>query len=90
MNLTFFGLTRNLKGVEANARTMARALAKARKIGGSMMVVIPREVVEQEDIREGELIELEVRRARKSWFGATPGISPFAHEDEGDEAFDRK
>ncbi len=81
---------RNLKGVKPDELTMARALAKAKKIGGSMVVAIPREVVEQEDIREGELLELEFRKARRSWFGATPGISPFAHEDEGDEAFDRK
>lgn len=63
---------------------MARALARARKIGGSLVVTIPREVVEQEDIAEGEFVELEVRKAKRSWFGATPGIGPFTHEDEMD------
>ena len=63
---------------------MTRTLAKARKIGGSLMVTIPKEVVEQEDIREGELVELEVRKAKRSWFGATPGIGHFTHEDEMD------
>ena len=61
---------------------MTRALAKARKIGGSLMVTIPKEVVEQEDIREGEFIELEVRKAKRSFFGATPGIGPFTREDK--------
>ena len=63
---------------------MARTLAKARKIGGSLMVTIPKEIVEHEDIREGEVVELEVRKAKKSWFGATPNIGTFTHEDEMD------
>lgn len=48
------------------------------------MVTIPKEVVEQEDIHEGEMVEVDVHKARKSWFGATPGIGPFTHEDELD------
>jgi bifunctional DNA-binding transcriptional regulator/antitoxin component of YhaV-PrlF toxin-antitoxin module len=68
---------------------MARALAKARKIGGSLMITIPKEVVEQEDIRAGEMVEVEVRKAKKSWFGSTPGIGPFTHDDEGEDEFDR-
>lgn len=60
---------------------MARTVAKARKIGGSLMVTIPKEVVEQEDIREGQLVELEVRKARRSFFGASPGVGPFTRED---------
>jgi len=61
---------------------MARTVVKTRRIGGSLMVTIPREVVEQEDIREGELLEVEVRKARRSFFGITPGIGPFTREDE--------
>jgi antitoxin component of MazEF toxin-antitoxin module len=61
---------------------MARALAKARKVGGSLMVTIPKEVVEQEDIREGEIVEVEVRKAQKNFFGVTPGIGPFSREDK--------
>jgi bifunctional DNA-binding transcriptional regulator/antitoxin component of YhaV-PrlF toxin-antitoxin module len=45
------------------------------------MVRIPKEVVEQEDIREGEMLELDVRKARRQWFGITPKISDFTHED---------
>lgn len=48
------------------------------------MVRIPKEAVEQEEILEGELLEVEVRKARRSWFGAFPGIGPFTHEDELD------
>ena len=63
---------------------MAKALSKARKVGGSIMVRLPKEVVQQEGIHEGEMVELEVKKAKKSWFGSTPGIGPFSHEDELD------
>lgn len=63
---------------------MPKALVKARKIGGSIVARIPKELVEQEGIREGELVELEVRKARKDWFGAFPDLKPFTREEELD------
>jgi len=72
----------NLKNAEAQESPMARTVVKARKIGGSLMVTIPKELVEQEDIREGELVELEVKKAKRSFFGITPGIGPFTSEDK--------
>lgn len=63
---------------------MARVLAKTRRVGGSIVVSIPKEVTEQEGIREGELVELEVRKAKKDWFGATRGVGPFTKQDELD------
>lgn len=71
----------NVKSAASPKGAMARTVAKARKIGGSLMVRIPKEVVEQEDIREGELVELEVRKARRSFFGISPGVGPFTRED---------
>jgi antitoxin component of MazEF toxin-antitoxin module len=63
---------------------MARTLAKVRKIGGSLVVTIPKRLAEQEDVREGDLVKIEVRKARKSFFGATPGIGSMTREDELD------
>ncbi len=63
---------------------MAKALVKTRRIGGSIMVRIPKELVEQEDIREGELLELEVRKAEKDWFATLPRLKPFTREEELD------
>lgn len=63
---------------------MARALVRARKVGGSIVVSIPKEATELEGIREGELIEIEVRKAKRDWFGATKGVGPFTKEDELD------
>ncbi len=63
---------------------MARVLVRTRKVGGSIVVSIPKEATEQEGIREGELVELEVRKARKDWFGATKGVGSFTKKDELD------
>jgi antitoxin component of MazEF toxin-antitoxin module len=61
-----------------------KALVKSRKAGGSIIVSIPKEVVEHEGIRGGELLEIDVRKAKKDWFGALKGIGPFTKEDELD------
>ncbi len=63
---------------------MARVLVKTRKVGGSIIVSIPKEATEQEGIREGELLELDIRKVRKDWFGATRGVGRFTKEDELD------
>ena len=72
----------NLKSAPDSEPPMARTVAKTRRVGGSLMVTIPKEVIEQEGIREGELVELEVRKAKRSFFGITPGIGPFTREDK--------
>jgi bifunctional DNA-binding transcriptional regulator/antitoxin component of YhaV-PrlF toxin-antitoxin module len=63
---------------------MTKALVRSRKVGGSIVVSIPKELAEHEGIREGELLEIEVRKAKKDWFGAFKGIGPFTKEDELD------
>ncbi len=63
---------------------MARAIVRSRKIGGSIVVRIPKEATEQEGIRAGELVEVEVRKARKDFFGALKGVGKFSREDELD------
>jgi uncharacterized OB-fold protein len=63
---------------------MTRAVVRAKRIGGSIMVRLPKEVVDQEDIKEGEMVEVEVRKARKSGYGIDPGIGPMTREDELD------
>ena len=63
---------------------MSRALVRTRKIGGSIVVTIPKEVADQEQIREDELIEVEVRKPRGDWFGAFPQLEIFSREEELD------
>jgi antitoxin component of MazEF toxin-antitoxin module len=74
----------NLKKRAVVEGVMARTLAKTRKVGGSLMITIPKEVVEQEDIHAGELVELVVKKARKNAFGIDPAIGPMTREDELD------
>jgi len=58
------------------------ALARVRKVGGSLIVTIPREVAEEEGVKPGELVNIEIRKTKKSFFGAARGIGPFTREDE--------
>ena len=58
------------------------ALARVRKVGGSLIVTIPREVAEEEGVKPGELVNIEIRKTKKSFFGAVRGIGPFTREDE--------
>ncbi len=64
---------------------MEEALAKARKLGGSIIVTIPKDIVDEEGIRSGETIRIVVEKVKKSGFGAFKGIGPFTKEDEFDE-----
>ncbi len=49
------------------------ALARVRKVGGSLVVTIPKGVAEEEGVKPGELVNIEVRKTRKSYFGALQG-----------------
>lgn len=61
---------------------MTAAVARTRKLGGSLMVTIPREVVEAEGLVEDQLITLEVSKMKISGFGMAKGIGPFRKEDK--------
>ena len=57
-------------------------LTKLRKVGGSVMARIPKEVLEHESLHPGETVKLEVKKVKISGFGALKGIGPFTKEDE--------
>ena len=57
-------------------------LIKLRKVGGSVMARIPKEVLEQESLQPGETVKLEVKKVKKSAFGSLKGIGSFTKEDE--------
>ena len=61
---------------------MTECLAKTRKVGGSLVVTLPKELVESEKIKEGEIIEIKVKKLRKKGFGILKGVGPFTLEDE--------
>ncbi|HLD57486.1 MAG TPA: AbrB/MazE/SpoVT family DNA-binding domain-containing protein [archaeon] len=59
-----------------------KTLTRTRAIGGSLMVTIPKELVREEQIHEGQLVEIEVKKPKKSFFGIARGVGPFTKEDE--------
>jgi len=59
-----------------------KTITRTRKIGGSLVVTIPKEIVREERLREKELVEVKVKKVKKSWFGAFKGIGPFTKEDK--------
>ena len=64
---------------------MQETIVKARKLGGSLIVRIPKEIVEQEAIHAGEIVEIRVRKIKRSWFGAFKDLKPMTREEEFDE-----
>jgi antitoxin component of MazEF toxin-antitoxin module len=61
---------------------MAKCLTKTRKVGGSIVVTLPKEFVKTQKIRENEYVEITVKKCRKDGFEALKGVGPFTAEDE--------
>ena len=57
-------------------------LVKTRRVGGSLVVTLPKEVTESRGIKEGENIEITVKKLHVDGFGAHRGIGPLNAEDE--------
>lgn len=59
-------------------------LAKTRAVGGSLIVTIPKEIVERDEIKKGELIDIEVKKVKVSGFGILKGkkLPRFTRKDE--------
>jgi hypothetical protein len=61
---------------------LAGCLTKTRKVGGSIVVTLPKELVQSQKIKENEFVEITVKKCRKDGFGIFKGMSPFTVEDE--------
>ncbi|HLC54800.1 MAG TPA: AbrB/MazE/SpoVT family DNA-binding domain-containing protein [Candidatus Nanoarchaeia archaeon] len=64
-----------------------KSLARARRIGGSLVITIPMEIVKEEQIEEGELLEFAVKKSRRSYFGIAKEIKSFTREDRMKDRF---
>ena len=51
-----------------------KVVSKTKKIGGSIMVRIPKDLVEAEGIVENQTVEIEIKKARISGFGMLKGF----------------
>lgn len=61
---------------------MAGCLTKTRKVGGSIVVTLPKKLVETQKIKENQFVEITVKKCRKDGFGIFKGMAPFTVEDE--------
>lgn len=61
---------------------ISMSLVKARKTGGSLVVTLPKELVESKKIKEGEILEITVKKVRRDGFGVLRGMKSFTAEDE--------
>lgn len=61
---------------------MSGSLTKTRKVGGSIVVTLPKAIVDSQQIKEGEIIEISIKKVRKDGFGILKGVGPFTAEDE--------
>ena len=56
---------------------MSEIIQRIKKIGGSLMVRIPKEIVDIEHIKAGEAVRVEIQKIKKDMFGAFPKLKPF-------------
>ena len=59
-------------------------LTRTRRIGGSLIITIPKEIVREESLKEDELVGIKIEKIKKSGFGILKGMRSFSKEDELD------
>ena len=59
-----------------------KGLTITRIIGGSLVVTLPKEIVREKALVEGETIEIEVIKPKRDFFGILKGVGRFTKEDE--------
>ena len=57
-------------------------IVKTRKVGGSLVVTIPKEVVKEKMLLPNQTVEIEIKKPRKSYFGAFKGIGKFKEHEK--------
>ncbi|MFH1649698.1 MAG: AbrB/MazE/SpoVT family DNA-binding domain-containing protein [Candidatus Woesearchaeota archaeon] len=57
-------------------------LTTTRKLGGSLIVTIPKTLAEHAGIGENQMVRITVEKVRKSGFGLCPGLPSFTAKDK--------
>ena len=55
-----------------------KAITRMRKIGGSLMITIPKEIVKEEALKEGQIVEVEIKRIAATFSVVTTCSSVFS------------
>lgn len=61
---------------------MTTTVQRVKKVGGSLMVRIPKEIAEIEQIQPDSAVEVEIHRIRKNWFGSLQGLKPLKKSEK--------
>ena len=73
----------NLSYIKDNVSYMStEVVAVVRKVGGSLMITIPKDVADSEGMKEGSTVSARLSRKRRSSFGAFPSLGPWEHPPE--------
>ncbi len=56
---------------------MAKIVTRARKVGGSLILTIPKDVRHSMGIKEDQLVEIDLTSPRVDFYGAIPKINPY-------------
>jgi len=57
---------------------------RTRRVGGSLVITLPHEVVDLIGVREKEVLRVTVARPRRSFFGAFRGVGTYSHRERAD------
>lgn len=58
------------------------SLTKLKKVGGSLMVTIPKELAKAEDLQAEQTVKIQIKKVKRSFLGALKGIGPWTKEDK--------
>jgi len=58
------------------------AITKTRKIGGSLIVTIPKTIVEHEGLIEDQIVIINIEKVKKSGFGISKNKTSFKKADK--------
>lgn len=59
-----------------------KMLTRMKRIGGSLMVTVPANVVKQENFQEDDLVEITVKKRKIEGFGILKGIGSYNREED--------
>ncbi len=57
-------------------------IVKTRKVNNSIVITLPKELLEAEQIKENMKVKITVKKYRVDGFGILKGMAPFTVEDE--------
>ena len=57
-------------------------LARTRKIGGSLVVTIPAQILKLKQLQENQLVDIKINKRKLDYFGALKGIGSYNREED--------